>query len=109
MAQGNRHCDADYCHQPNEVNWWVPLGPVYGSNSLWIESRPAKRDFRPVEANNGSAFQFYGNQCEHFTCANRTEHTRVSFDFRVVPEHLYDRGYKGKSWMSNPTWMTITS
>lgn len=47
-----------------EVNFWVPLSRVYGTNSLWTESEPGKGDFRPVEAEPGVGFRFYGNQCE---------------------------------------------
>ena len=32
------HCDADYFHDANEINFWVPITPVWGSNSLWAES-----------------------------------------------------------------------
>ena len=96
MATGTRHCDADYCHQPNEVNVWIPLTVVYSTNSLWVESRPGKANYRPIESRSGEAFRFYGNQCEHFTCANTTEHTRVSFDLRVVPQKLHDPSYREK-------------
>lgn len=100
-ALGHRHCDADYCHQPNEVNFWLPLSPVYDTNSLWVESAPGLHDFKPIEAQPGEGFRFYGNQCEHYTCPNTTEHTRISLDFRVVPAALYDPEYKGKSWKVN--------
>ena len=50
--------------------------------------------FRSPTLSLWEAFRFYGNQCEHFTCANTTATTRVSFDFRTVPSHLHDPGYK---------------
>jgi hypothetical protein len=35
-----RHCDADYFHQPHELNFWLPCTPAYGSNTRWLESEP---------------------------------------------------------------------
>ena len=32
-----RHCDADYHHQPNELNFWLPCTDAYASNALWVE------------------------------------------------------------------------
>ena len=40
-ALRRRRCvDADYFHDANEINFWVPLTSVWGSNSLWSESSP---------------------------------------------------------------------
>ena len=73
------HCDADYFHDANEINFWVrtsylsllasyilpltsyflhpklcddqvPITPVWGSNSLWAESAAGVGDFAPFEA-----------------------------------------------------------
>lgn len=55
---GYRHCDADYHHPPAEVNWWIPLTPVHGSNSLVTESRPGRGDFNPVEMKYGQALRW---------------------------------------------------
>jgi ribosomal protein S17E len=42
VAPVKPHKDADYWHDSNELNYWVPLVPVAGSNSLWSESEPGK-------------------------------------------------------------------
>ncbi|GMI52709.1 hypothetical protein TeGR_g14313 [Tetraparma gracilis] len=91
---GGRHRDGDYYRQPTEVNYWVPLTRVGGSNSLWAESEPGREDFRPFEGHWGSCTRFWGNQCEHYTVENETETTRVSFDLRCVPAALYDDDYR---------------
>lgn len=84
------HCDADYYHDSNEVNWWVPLSHVSGSNTLWSESAPGQGDYEPFVAHAGQAIRFYGNRCRHYTIANACDgRTRVSFDFRVIPFHLF--------------------
>jgi hypothetical protein len=87
------HCDADYYHSANELNFWVPLSAVSGSNSLWSESAPGRGDFAPFLGGPGQAIRFYGNRCRHYTTSNAAEEdggtTRVSFDFRVIPLHLF--------------------
>ena len=84
------HCDADYYHDANELNYWVPLTPVWGTNSLWSESAPGVGDFAPFVASAGEAVRFYGNRCRHYTLGNDSGGVRVSFDFRVIPFHLFE-------------------
>ncbi|KAL1522909.1 hypothetical protein AB1Y20_017874 [Prymnesium parvum] len=89
VAPCKPHCDADYFHDANEVNYWLPLTPVWGSNSLWAESSPGAADFAPFELCPGELMRFYGNRCHHFTLPNETGASRVSIDFRVLPLHLH--------------------
>jgi hypothetical protein len=93
-AMGVPHVDAEYHHPPSEVNWWIPVTKVWGTNTLHVESAPGRGDFAPVELEYGQALRFFGNCCHHYTVANATDATRVSFDVRVVPlEH-----HIGKEW-----------
>eukprot|EP00994_Dinema_validum_P008131 NODE_717_length_1400_cov_73.799408_g528_i0.p1 GENE.NODE_717_length_1400_cov_73.799408_g528_i0~~NODE_717_length_1400_cov_73.799408_g528_i0.p1 ORF type:complete len:381 (+),score=117.65 NODE_717_length_1400_cov_73.799408_g528_i0:58-1143(+) len=87
---GHPHCDAMYKHQAGQINFWIPLVPVYGSNTLLVESRPFAGDFQPLEARYGQVVQFYGNRCVHYTIPNATPHTRISFDFRAIPGPAFD-------------------
>ena len=84
LAVGPRHTDAGYHEQPNELNFWVPLTQVHGTNSLFVESLAGRGDFAPVCAGPGVMYRFRGNACEHFTALNLSGRTRVSFDFRVI-------------------------
>ena len=88
-----RHCDAQYHHQPLEVNFWIPLTQTYGSNSLWVESTPGAGDFSALELSPGEGVRFWGHSCEHYTLPNETDETRLSFDFRVVPPGLFREHY----------------
>jgi ectoine hydroxylase-related dioxygenase (phytanoyl-CoA dioxygenase family) len=89
-----RHRDYSYKRQPTEINVWLPLTAVGGTNSLWVESEPGCEDFTPFETNGfGEAVLFWGNQCEHYTVQNTTDTTRVSLDFRVVRSDLYVPAY----------------
>ena len=97
-----QHCDAEYFHQPNEINLWLPLTPTFGSNTLWAELSPGGGDFRPIALGGaGEALLFYGNQCQHYTMANDTQSTRVSLDFRVIPRSLYRAVYPNSTRVSD--------
>ncbi|CAE8672723.1 unnamed protein product [Polarella glacialis] len=88
-----KHCDADYFHSPNEINFWVPCTSCFDTNTLFVESVPKKGDFHPWVLVPGQMMQFWGNQCVHYTLPNETDHTRVSFDFRVIPRSHYLERY----------------
>ena len=89
-ALGVPHVDADYFHQPGEVNWWLPLTPCWGSNTLWCESAPDAADYAPFELPGaGSYRRFWANQLRHYTLPNETGSTRVSLDLRAVPLSLF--------------------
>ncbi|CAD7958469.1 unnamed protein product [Amoebophrya sp. A120] len=102
---GIPHTDADYYHQPGEINFWWPVSHrVFASNSLFAESQPGRKDFAPFCCGYGEVVQFYGNQNLHFTKLNETEFSRVSLDLRVVPSFLYCDTWKkadGKVSFSN--------
>eukprot|EP00040_Diaphanoeca_grandis_P003280 m.24485 g.24485 ORF g.24485 m.24485 type:complete len:290 (-) comp14619_c0_seq1:93-962(-) len=87
---GKRHCDADYGHQQGQLNFWLPLVPVDGANTLWCESTPGLGDFAPFVCGYGECVRFYGNACRHYTMPNTTNTTRVSLDFRVVPDVAFE-------------------
>jgi len=87
---GVPHTDAEYNHPPSEVNWWLPLTPVWGSNTLHVESEPGSGDHAPVELGYGEVLRFYGNLCHHYTLPNQTDKCRVSFDFRVLQLSCHD-------------------
>eukprot|EP01045_Picozoa_sp_COSAG04_P039961 COSAG04_NODE_11451_length_708_cov_1.098522_1_plen_186_part_10 len=67
---GHRHRDESYGRQPSEVNIWLPLTQVFGSNSLWAESARGREDWHPFECGWGECVRFWGCECEHFTKAN---------------------------------------
>jgi len=93
---GYKHCDADYHHPPSEINWWLPVTDVSGSNTLHIESEPGKGDFAPVEISYGQVLRFYGNLCQHFAVPNVSGRCRVSFDTRVLSLGHHDPGWEDR-------------
>lgn len=84
------HRDSEYGHLSEEINFWLPLTPVSGSNSLSVESLPDVGDYHAFEAEPGELFRWWGSECRHYAAPNSTETTRVSLDFRVVPKCFWD-------------------
>jgi len=84
------HCDSEYGHPDTEMNIMLSLTGQSGTNSCYIESAPLQGDYAPLEIAEGEYMIFYGNKCRHFNKRNLTEDTRISFDFRVIPAHLYE-------------------
>jgi hypothetical protein len=81
----HRDGDPKYRITPGLINGWVPLTTVGGANSLYVESSPGSGDHRPLELTPGQIVIFDAFHLEHGSYPNRTESTRVSFDFRFMP------------------------
>ena len=84
------HVDSTYGHGPCSTNCWLPLAKLdaRGRNSLRVESAPGEEDFEPVSADVGEIRVFDGSARARRAVANARDETRVSLDFRVVPESL---------------------
>ncbi|MGB3798185.1 MAG: hypothetical protein WA952_00140 [Lewinella sp.] len=93
-GQSRFHRDADYGHDTNEINYWVPLTPAYGTNTFWIESEVGQANYEPVETKPGEYVRFPGATHAHGAKANTTGRSRVSFDFRVIPADLAPPAYR---------------
>ncbi|MGB3740367.1 MAG: hypothetical protein WA948_13575 [Pontixanthobacter sp.] len=80
------HRDADYGHHDAEVNFFLPLTRCVQTNALWVETRAHSGDHRAIEMEPGDLLMFDGANLSHGARANETGRSRVSFDFRVIPE-----------------------
>lgn len=85
LGVGEMHKDADYRHQDGELNCWVPLTPVYGSNTIWIEASRGGCNYQPWTLKPGQVLVFDSVNWRHGNLKNRTTRARVSFDFRMIP------------------------
>ena len=56
------HCDANYGFSQANINFYVNLTPIYGTNSLVLESTPGKEDWHTIEAEYGMIRRFHGMQ-----------------------------------------------
>lgn len=101
------HTDEWYGHGTNMFNFWLPMTPAYGSNTLLAaslrdsvmlcrqferEKSPQQRInqrsaayVRPIECRPGQLFIFNA-RCIHGTEQNQTPDTRISMDFRILRE-----------------------
>ena len=89
LSVGSYHKDSEYNHPLEELNFWIPITNAFGTNSIFIESEPDKGDFKSQFVEYGSVLQFPGGLLKHGNQINNTSQTRVSFDFRVIPESKY--------------------
>jgi cytidyltransferase-like protein len=83
------HADVAYGHHPCSINFYVPLTPIGETCTLFLESRPGSEDWHPLEGDFGSIKHFAGAVCAHWTPLNKTDRTRVSLDFRIIPDSLF--------------------
>jgi len=83
------HADLNYGFNPANVNYYLPLTAIHGSNGLHVESAPGKEDWHSLHYDYGDIYRFNGGICMHFTTENCSGHTRVSLDFRVIPQSCY--------------------
>lgn len=114
----NYHTDEWYGHGHSVQNFWAPLTPVAGTNSLYVcdeqtslqitnKIRTERRSVqemnqlargvcRPLSMNVGEIYHF-NSHIIHGTETNDTDKTRVSFDFRIL-SNGDDRGLKDESF-----------
>lgn len=84
------HSDCNYGFHPGNINFYLPLTSIWGTNSLVLESSPGVEDWHTLELDYGEVQRFHGSVCGHFTPENTTSATRVSLDFRVLPGCVYE-------------------
>jgi len=79
--------DIDHLHPKGEINFIIALTDMYDTNSIWNESYPRLGDYKPMNLKSGDVYCFCGNLCEHFNKINKTGKTRISMDFRILPNY----------------------
>ena len=101
------HADGDSknLHPPGEINIFLPLTKCYGNNTIWLETKPGLKDYHPIKLEVGEALIFDGNNCVHGNYNNDTMHTRISFDFRLMPKSKYNPNYPHKTATKNLSYI----
>lgn len=84
LAVGEWHKDKTYNHGTTEVNFWMPFVDTNENNTIWMESRENKGDYRPYIVNYGEILVFDGANLTHGNKHNESQQTRVSVDFRLI-------------------------
>ena len=85
---GGFHRDRDYNHPIEEINIWVPITTANDTNTIWIESSFDKNDYSPMNLNYGE-FLIFDSGLKHGNKINLENKTRISFDFRIIPETIW--------------------
>jgi len=93
------HCDSDFGHHHTEMNFIIPITPMFNTNSLYYEptvnSELSPKEYKNLVLSRNQLFQCYLNKQRHYNRINTTNKTRISYDLRVIPydkylEHLKD-------------------
>ena len=95
---GEFHKDSSYNHKDYEVNFNLGISGYHGKASLKTEITPSSNKFIYLECPYGEIFSFDHIDCLHGSEKNDTNHTMVSFDFRLALKSLY---YKSNSTSIN--------
>lgn len=90
VGVGEFHKDSDYNHPLEEINFLVPVTDAVHTSTVWIESSPGKEDYKPIDLKYGQVLVFKGGILKHGNKINETNNSRVSFDFRVIPEEQFN-------------------
>jgi len=91
------HCDSDYNHPKEEVNYIIAITEMMDSNSVYIESELNSNKYEAVTLRWNEYLQFYGNKLRHYNVKNISGLSRVSLDFRVIPFSKYSPNYNNES------------
>ena len=80
--------DESWAEKVKELNYFVPLTKAHDTNTIWAESEEDKGDFKPINSDYGECVEWEASKLTHGNKDNISD-TRVSFDFRVIPESRY--------------------
>ena len=80
------HRDSDYCHPLGEINHFISLTHSTGTASLHIEHNLGWSDFKPLVLQKNQSAIINTSIFKHGDMLNMEGYTRVSIDFRGLPE-----------------------
>ena len=84
------HCDSEFNHLEREINIILPITDMYDTNSIYFNNIENSLDnYNNLKLNKNQYFTGYFNKVLHYNCINKTNKTRVSFDFRIIPKDMY--------------------
>lgn len=85
------HYDSDDVgrHPIGEKNFLLPITAMYGTNRLFLESKPGNADFQGMTMEYGDLLVFNGNRCTHYNEVNVETSLRISMDFRIIMRNDY--------------------
>jgi len=94
IAVGEWHRDREYrdkewAAQVKELNYYLPFTQTNPQNTIWAERKENQMDYQPILASYGECVEWDASNLKHGNKANSSDSTRVSVDFRVIPQSRY--------------------
>jgi hypothetical protein len=94
VAVGEWHKDRDYrdldwALKVKEINYYLPFTSTNTMNTVWTETEEDLKNFQPLLANYGNCVEWDASNLTHGNKENLSDATRISVDFRVIPESRY--------------------
>ena len=87
------HHDGEFGHPETEINVILPITEMFDTNSIYYETTPnSNLDYNlynNLRLKENDFFMGYFNKCNHYNKINKTNITRVSLDFRIIPYSKY--------------------
>ena len=80
------HRDSNYSHPIGEINCFYALNECSNSSALHVEKNLGFEDYEPLNLKPGEYAIFNTSIFKHGDFLNKTQKTRVSMDFRFIPE-----------------------
>ena len=80
------HRDSDYEHPLGEINCFYAITECKNSSALQVEKNLGFEDYAPLNLKSGEYAIFNTSIYKHGDLINKTNKTRVSMDFRFIPD-----------------------
>ena len=85
------HRDSDYSHPLGEINCFYAINECLNSSALQIEKNLGFEDYCPLNLNPGEYAILNTSIFKHGDVLNKTKKTRISMDFRFIPNYLLNK------------------
>ena len=89
------HYDGEFGHPDTEMNIILPITKMFDTNSIYYETTPNSKlnydKYNNLILKENEFFMGYFNKCNHYNKINKTNITRVSLDFRIIPYSKYKK------------------
>ena len=86
------HKDSDFGHAKEEINIIIPITEMFDTNSVYYETELGSQEYENLQLKQNEFFIGYLSQLNHYNRINKTEKTRISLDFRIIPFSKYKEG-----------------
>jgi hypothetical protein len=87
------HCDSDFGHSKEEINFIIPITEMFDTNSIYYEpelnANVPCSEYCNLNISPDHFFMGYFNKLKHYNKINKTGKTRISLDFRIIPYSKY--------------------